>query len=148
MSRQARCWNEQGQGRIAIEAEEIVFPDEDVPVPVAVSLDSRRCVHPDRLPEHAKTDPGIRGDTASGGSKPATLETGAVIQVPTFGSEEELVMDLLTTDGVLVHPGYFFDFPRESYVIVSLLPDETSFAEGVKRMLTCATNRGDYATQG
>jgi elongation factor P len=32
----------------------------------------------------AETDPGVRGDTASGGSKPATLETGAVIQVPLF----------------------------------------------------------------
>ncbi|MHB1000714.1 MAG: elongation factor P [Armatimonadota bacterium] len=34
--------------------------------------------------EVAETDPGLRGDTASGGSKPATLETGAVIQVPFF----------------------------------------------------------------
>jgi len=34
--------------------------------------------------EIAQTDPGVRGDTASGGSKPATLETGAVIQVPFF----------------------------------------------------------------
>jgi len=32
----------------------------------------------------AETDPGVRGDTASGGSKPATLETGAVVQVPFF----------------------------------------------------------------
>jgi len=31
-----------------------------------------------------ETDPGVRGDTASGGSKPATVETGAVIQVPLF----------------------------------------------------------------
>src|SRR5258708_40197616 len=31
-----------------------------------------------------KTDPGFRGDTVSGGTKPATLETGAVIQVPLF----------------------------------------------------------------
>ncbi len=31
-----------------------------------------------------KTDPGVRGDTATGGSKPATLETGAVVQVPLF----------------------------------------------------------------
>jgi len=30
------------------------------------------------------TEPGVRGDTASGGSKPATLETGLVIQVPLF----------------------------------------------------------------
>ncbi len=32
----------------------------------------------------SETDPGVRGDTASGGSKPATLETGAIIQVPFF----------------------------------------------------------------
>jgi elongation factor P len=39
----------------------------------------------------AKTDPGIRGDTASGGSKPATLETGAMIQVPLFLNEGDVV---------------------------------------------------------
>jgi elongation factor P len=38
-----------------------------------------------------KTDPGVRGDTASGGSKPATLETGAVVQVPLFLNEGDLV---------------------------------------------------------
>jgi elongation factor P len=38
-----------------------------------------------------KTDPGVRGDTASGGSKPATLETGAVVQVPLFISEGEVL---------------------------------------------------------
>lgn len=31
-----------------------------------------------------ETDPGLRGDTVSGGTKPATLETGAVVQVPLF----------------------------------------------------------------
>lgn len=38
-----------------------------------------------------ETDPGVRGDTASGGSKPATLETGAVVQVPLFIEEGEKV---------------------------------------------------------
>lgn len=38
-----------------------------------------------------ETDPGVRGDTASGGSKPATLETGAVIQVPLFVGQGERV---------------------------------------------------------
>jgi len=41
--------------------------------------------------EITKTDPGIRGDTASGGSKPATLETGFVVQVPLFLEEGEKV---------------------------------------------------------
>ncbi len=38
-----------------------------------------------------KTDPGVRGDTAQGGSKPATLETGAVVQVPLFLGEGDVV---------------------------------------------------------
>lgn len=38
-----------------------------------------------------KTDPGLRGDTAQGGSKPATLESGAVVQVPLFINEGEKV---------------------------------------------------------
>jgi len=38
-----------------------------------------------------ETEPGIRGDTASGGSKPATVETGAVIQVPFFINEGEAI---------------------------------------------------------
>ena len=37
------------------------------------------------------TDPGLRGDTASGGSKPATLETGAVVNVPLFINEGDVV---------------------------------------------------------
>ncbi|MGQ9688761.1 MAG: elongation factor P [Desulfobaccales bacterium] len=39
----------------------------------------------------AQTEPGVKGDTASGGSKPATLETGAVIQVPLFINEGDRV---------------------------------------------------------
>jgi elongation factor P len=39
----------------------------------------------------AQTDPGLRGDTASGGSKPAKLETGAVVTVPLFVNEGELI---------------------------------------------------------
>ncbi len=38
-----------------------------------------------------KTDPGLRGDTASGGSKPATLETGAVVSVPLFINEGDIL---------------------------------------------------------
>ncbi len=39
----------------------------------------------------AQTDPGLKGDTASGGGKPATLETGAVVTVPLFISEGEVI---------------------------------------------------------
>jgi aspartate/methionine/tyrosine aminotransferase len=59
----------------------------------------------------------------------------AVIRVPTLRSEEDLVVDLVTSAGVVAHPGYFFDFPHESYLIVSLLPPEERFAAAVERML-------------
>lgn len=48
-----------------------------------------------------QTDPGLRGDTASGGSKPATLETGAVIQVPLFVTQGEVVKVDTRTDSYL-----------------------------------------------
>ena len=38
-----------------------------------------------------ETDPGVRGDTAQGGTKPATLETGAVVQVPLFIEEGDVL---------------------------------------------------------
>lgn len=38
-----------------------------------------------------ETDPGLKGDTATGGSKPATLETGAIVQVPLFINVEETI---------------------------------------------------------
>jgi len=41
--------------------------------------------------EITQTDPGVKGDTATGGTKPATLSTGAVIKVPLFVSEGEIV---------------------------------------------------------
>jgi elongation factor P len=41
--------------------------------------------------EIAETDPGLKGDTASGGSKPATLSTGAVVKVPLFLSQGEVI---------------------------------------------------------
>jgi elongation factor P len=38
-----------------------------------------------------ETDPGVRGDTATGGQKPAKLETGAVVRVPLFINEGEVI---------------------------------------------------------
>ena len=58
----------------------------------------------------------------------------AVMQVPSLETEEELVLRLLA-DGVLTHPGYFFDFPRESFLIVSLLPPAEVFLQGTSRIL-------------
>lgn len=59
----------------------------------------------------------------------------AVVRVPRRHPEETVVLDLLAHEQVLVHPGYFFDFPYESFLIVSLLPDEQRFADALARTL-------------
>jgi len=59
----------------------------------------------------------------------------AVIQVPAMQSEESLVLQLLEHDRVLVHPGYFFDFAREAYLVLSLLPSSDVFDRAVSRVL-------------
>jgi len=59
----------------------------------------------------------------------------AVLRVPATRSEERLALDLLREERILVHPGYFFDFPREAYVVVSLLPPHDLFADAAARLL-------------
>jgi alanine-synthesizing transaminase len=58
----------------------------------------------------------------------------AIVQVPAIEAEEDLVLRLLTRDGVLTHPGYFFDFPREAFLVVSLLAPPAPFATAVDRL--------------
>jgi alanine-synthesizing transaminase len=57
----------------------------------------------------------------------------AVIRVPRVMPDEELAIGLLDA-GVVVQPGYFFDFADDGYLVVSLLTVEDVFAEGVRRM--------------
>ncbi|HYP08145.1 MAG TPA: pyridoxal phosphate-dependent aminotransferase [Bryobacteraceae bacterium] len=58
----------------------------------------------------------------------------ATLQVPKTRSEEEWTLELLDR-GVLVQPGFFFDFESEAYLIVSLLTEEDVFREGVRHIL-------------
>jgi len=63
----------------------------------------------------------------------------AVLQVPAYRSEESLVLELLTEDHVLVHPGFFFDFEREAFLVVSLLVAPDEFDRGVTLTLARAS---------
>jgi aspartate/methionine/tyrosine aminotransferase len=62
----------------------------------------------------------------------------AVVRVPATRPEEHLVLDLLSRERVLVHPGYFFDFEHEAFLIVSLLVPEMDFADAFARTLRFA----------
>jgi aspartate/methionine/tyrosine aminotransferase len=58
----------------------------------------------------------------------------ATLQLPSTQSEDEWVMDFLNGAGVLVHPGSFFDFETEPFVVLSLLTRERAFEAGVSKI--------------
>ena len=58
----------------------------------------------------------------------------AVLQIPRTRTEEEWALLLLEEEGVLVHPGYFFDFAEEAYLVVSLLAPPARFREAAARL--------------
>lgn len=66
-----------------------------------------------------------------------TVEGGwyAALEIPRLFSEEDWALRWLREENVLAHPGYFFDFPREAFLILSLLPYPDIFHEGVERIL-------------
>ena len=66
----------------------------------------------------------------------------ATIQVPRYRSEEALILELLTADHILVHPGYFFDFEREAFIVVSLIAEPAVFDAAIRRVLKRATTPG------
>jgi len=73
-------------------------------------------------------------------ASPATLlrvEGGwyATLRLPRTRSEETWVLELLEHDNVYVHPGAFFEFPGEAFIVLSLLTPEPTFAEGIARII-------------
>jgi aspartate/methionine/tyrosine aminotransferase len=59
----------------------------------------------------------------------------AVIRVPRIESDEALALRLIEEHGVVVHPGYFFDFDADGYIVVSLLTEPEIFNEGIRRII-------------
>jgi len=78
-----------------------------------------------------------RQTTSCSGVSRLRVEGGwyAVLKVPESVSDEEWAVGLLAEDGVLVHPGHFYDFPDDGYLVISLLTDEPAFREGTGRIL-------------
>jgi alanine-synthesizing transaminase len=61
----------------------------------------------------------------------------AVLRVPVTQSDEELAIDLLRKTGVLVHPGHFYEFPSDGFLVVSLITPPAAFRQGITRLLDC-----------
>ncbi len=59
----------------------------------------------------------------------------AVLRVPVTRSDEELAIELVREKHVLVHPGHFYDFPGDGYLVLSLIGPAKVFGEGARRVL-------------
>lgn len=59
----------------------------------------------------------------------------AILRVPVTQSDEELAVALLRSKGVLVHPGHFYDFPQDGFLVLSLIAPPSDFGEGLERVL-------------
>jgi len=59
----------------------------------------------------------------------------AVLRVPVTRSDEQLAIELVREKSVLVHPGHFFDFPRDGYLVLSLIATQEEFGDGVGAIL-------------
>jgi alanine-synthesizing transaminase len=59
----------------------------------------------------------------------------AVLRVPVTQSDEDLAIEILRKRSVLVHPGHFYDFPSDGYLIVSLITPVQDFRKGIAKVL-------------
>lgn len=60
----------------------------------------------------------------------------AVLRIPATRPDEELAIELLQKHDVYVHPGHFYDFPGDGYLILSLITPTQDFSEGLRRVLS------------
>jgi alanine-synthesizing transaminase len=66
----------------------------------------------------------------------------AVLRVPVTRSDEDLAIALLRESNVLVHPGHFYDFPNDGYLVLSLITEPRVFGQGISRILRDIKDQG------
>jgi hypothetical protein len=102
-------------------------------------LETRRTLQPQML-ERMKSNLHFLDARLASGQPVSRLavEGGwyTILRLPSTRTDEEWAMELARQDGVLVHPGHFFDFSSEAHLVISLLTERQVFEEGIARILT------------
>ena len=107
-------------------------------------LETRRAIQPQILnrvkgnlrclDRHLPTDSPVRRLNTEGGWY-------AVLRLPALKGDEEWAVEIVRREGVLSHPGHFYDFPSEGHLVVSLLTPPDIFEEGLQKMLGLVMER-------
>jgi aspartate/methionine/tyrosine aminotransferase len=110
-----------------------------LPTLLACSVDARTQIRARLALNIDSLRAGLRGSPVT----PLHTEGGwyVVLRLPALLGEEEWVLGLLEEASVLVEPGYFYDFEREPFVVVSLLTPEAVFDEGLERIRSYVERR-------
>jgi alanine-synthesizing transaminase len=129
---------EAAQARLEIIADTYLSMNAPVQLAAPALLDQRKNIQEqllDRvLANLAELD---RQLTAQTTCQRLSVEGGwyAVLRVPVTQTDEELAVDLLRRKFVLIHPGHFYDFPNDGYLVLSLITPPDDFREGIQRLL-------------
>lgn len=131
------------QQKAAIERLEVIadtYLSMSAPVQLAapVLLDQRKNIQPlllDRVRENLAELDRLLANQKS--CERLAVDGGwyAVLRVPATRSDEDLVIEILKQQSVLVHPGHFYDFPADGYLVLSLITPPSHFREGMNRIL-------------
>lgn len=131
---------QQAGARLEIIADTYLSMNTPVQLAAPVLLDQRKQVQPvllDRLRVNlAEIDQQLADHPSCNRLQ---VEGGwyAILRVPALGSDEDLAIDVIRKSGVMVHPGHFYDFAGEGYLVLSLITKPEVFQEGVARLLHC-----------
>lgn len=102
-------------------------------------LELRRSVQPQIMARLRRNLQFLDKQIAETGSSVSRLETEggwyAILRVPRTRSDEDWAVELVQSDGVLVHPGHFYDFPSDGFLVVSLLTFPEVFETGVRSLV-------------
>jgi len=124
--------------RLEVIADTYLSTNAPVQCAVPTLLEQRKSFQPQLMERVranlAELDGQLAGQNAS---QRLRVEGGwyAVLRVPVTRPDEELAIGLVREKSVLVHPGHFYDFPRDGYLVLSLITAEDEFGEGLRRVL-------------
>jgi len=130
-------------GRLEVIADTYLSPSTPIQLAAPVLLEQRKSIQPlllDRL--RTNLEELDRHLARQKTCQRLDVEGGwyAVLRVPATQPDEELAIDLLRKVSVLVHPGHFYDFPAEGYLVVSLITPPEEFGEGSRRVVELAND--------
>lgn len=129
---------EQAMGRLEVIADTYLSMNAPIQWAVPALLDQRQSIQ-GQLIERVRTNLTEldRQLATQKACERLLLEGGwyAVLRVPVTQSDEELAIRLLREKSVLVHPGHFYDFAGDGYLVMSLIGEKTELAQGMARVL-------------